>query len=343
MTVPAFTISSGIGPLPRLLEAAGGSRLVTRVFQDESLPLSVAAGEANWIPLRSLLSLFERSAAAAGDDLFGLHVGQAMQPEDFGLWARYAMAAANLKGMIARLVRAVAYHQSGGAFGLEVSDEVARWSYRVTEPVVSGRRHHADHALWPMLLALRRCADGNWTPVHVECSYDRPPCWRQLEEAFGAPVHFGKPANTIVFDRRLLEAPLRHKIQLDACVTYGDLRRLVAQRPPDTIHDAVRAIVRTRVREPQTDLDGTASLLGVSARTLQRQLREENVTFREVLDQVRMERAFELIQDTTSSITEIAFALGYDDPTSFSRAFRRLMGCSPAQVKRSRTPAAKGD
>jgi len=336
MTVTAFTKSSGLGPLPKLLEAAGGPRMLTRVFQAEHLPISLASGEATWLPLHSLLGLFERSAAAAGDDLFGLRVGRAMQPEDFGLWVRYAMSAPSLGGMISRLRRALDHHQSGSEFDFQVSGRRASWSYRVTESVASGHRHHTDHALWPMLVALRRYAGTKWMPLRIECTYDRPQCWRRLEEEFGSPVSFGQPANAIVFDRALLDMPLRHPMPSEAHVTWSDIRRIVAERPPATILDAVRAVVRARMTEPLTDMEGTALVLAMSPRTLQRHLSEENRTFRDVLDEVRMERACELLQESSASVTEIAFSLGYDDATSFSRAFRRWAGHPPNTLRQAR-------
>jgi AraC-like DNA-binding protein len=334
-SAPAFTNSSGIGPLPSFLEEAGGLRMVARVFQSESLPITAASSDTNWIPLRNLLSLFERSAAAVGDDLFGLHVGQAMRPEDFGLWAQYAMSAPSLGCMISRVNKSLRFHQSGGKLELDIQGDLAVWYYIVTDPAVLGRRHHADHAVWPMLTALRRYMGDKWEPLRIECSYDRPKCWRRLEEEFNAPVIFGRSGNAIVFERRFLNNSITHKISPETQVTFGDLRRLAMRRPPTTVLDAARAIMRLRISEPLTDIEGTAHLLGVSTRSLQRHLSEENFTFRDLLEQVRIERGRELLSDSSASVTEIAFALGYNDATSFSRAFRRWTGHPPTHVRRS--------
>lgn len=337
MTIPAFTNSSGIGPLPSFLEAASDLHLVARVFQSEGLPLSIASSGMNWLPIRSLMGLYERAAAAVGDDFFGLHVGRAMRPEDFGLWARYATSASSLRDMISRTNRSLRFHQSGGELGLDVFDNVAIWRYRVADSTVSGRRHHAEHAIWPMLVALRRYTPSNWKPIRIECGYDRPRLWRKLEEEFGAPLIFDKPANAIVFERRLLDNTIAaRKIAVADEITFGDLRRMATQRPPVTVLDAAREILRTRLTEQLADMDGTALLLGMSRRTLQRRLSDENFTFRELLEQLRMERALELLKESSASITEIAFALGYDDATSFSRAFRRHTGRPPSHVTRPR-------
>lgn len=111
----------------------------------------------------------------------GLTLGELMRPEDFGVWARYALSASDLGGMIKRAIRALRYFESVSEFGLDISAGLARWSYTINEPVGFGRRHVADRALQPMLTALRYYLGIDWTPILVECDYERPLHWRKLE------------------------------------------------------------------------------------------------------------------------------------------------------------------
>ncbi len=163
-----------------------------------------------------------------------------------------------------------------------------------------------------------------WVPIRIECSYDKPKCWRQVERAFGAAIAYGKSANAIIFEERLLGTQSARSIPIEEQITRGDLKRMAAHRPPATIVDSVREIARVRLAEPLTDIEGTAHLLGMSTRNLHLQLLlgDEKLTFREVLEQVRMTRARELLCETDIPIKTIAFALGYIDPTSFTRVFR---------------------
>jgi Arabinose-binding domain of AraC transcription regulator, N-term len=84
VTVTSFTTASGMGPLPRLVEDAKGARAVERVFRAEGLPLWLAHDQSSKIPLRSMMGLMERAAREMGDELFGLNLGSAMRPEDYG-------------------------------------------------------------------------------------------------------------------------------------------------------------------------------------------------------------------------------------------------------------------
>jgi AraC-like DNA-binding protein len=74
-------------------------------------------------------------------------------------------------------------------------------------------------------------------------------------------------------------------------------------------------------------------VLNISKRTLHRKLRENDETFRSLLLQVRRDLAERYIDNPDYSVTEIAFLLGYNDTSAFSRAFRNWFGYSPTQAR----------
>ena len=73
----------------------------------------------------------------------------------------------------------------------------------------------------------------------------------------------------------------------------------------------------------------------MSPRTLQRRLRAERTTFAAVLEGLRRQMAGSLLQDRTLAIYEVAFLLGYSEPSTFFRAFRRWNNTSPLEFRRS--------
>ena len=68
----------------------------------------------------------------------------------------------------------------------------------------------------------------------------------------------------------------------------------------------------------------------MSTRSLQRKLQGAHTTFGALLDEVRQELAEHYIHDSTVSLTEIAFVLGYSEYSSFWRAYKRWMKTSPS-------------
>ncbi len=72
----------------------------------------------------------------------------------------------------------------------------------------------------------------------------------------------------------------------------------------------------------------------MSARTLQRRLEEEGTRFSEVLDRVRLEAARAALSDPDTTLTDVAYRLGFGDLATFSRAFKRWTGKPPGQWRR---------
>jgi AraC-like DNA-binding protein len=77
--------------------------------------------------------------------------------------------------------------------------------------------------------------------------------------------------------------------------------------------------------------DDLAGALSIHRRTLNRCLQREGTTFRAVLDGVRFEAARELLRDAGRAIEDVARALGYAEPSAFTRAFRRWAGVPPSR------------
>lgn len=85
------------------------------------------------------------------------------------------------------------------------------------------------------------------------------------------------------------------------------------------------------------DLETVASCLFMSGRTLKRKLEARGASFQGLLDEVRYRDARQLLENPDLDIQQIATMLGYRDPPSFTRAFKRWSGCSPSEVRAKKT------
>ena len=89
-------------------------------------------------------------------------------------------------------------------------------------------------------------------------------------------------------------------------------------------------------------LRSVAALMATSPRTLQRRLDARGVTFSELVARAEAKRACMLLRDGALRIRDVGAALGYRDPSSFSRAFRHWTGVSPREYRRSFDRPARG-
>ncbi|MGB2288024.1 MAG: helix-turn-helix domain-containing protein [Porticoccaceae bacterium] len=76
-----------------------------------------------------------------------------------------------------------------------------------------------------------------------------------------------------------------------------------------------------------------AKKLNISERTLQRKLKEESCSFRELLATTRQSLACHHLENLDIPVNEISFLLGYSEETNFARAFKRWTGMSPSEYR----------
>ena len=93
-------------------------------------------------------------------------------------------------------------------------------------------------------------------------------------------------------------------------------------------------MVWQQLHREEMSIDATARSLDLGVRTLQRKLASEGVRFREIVNDVRVARAEELLTDTREAVSDISSMLGYETANNFSRAFRKLTGLAPSDYRK---------
>jgi AraC-like DNA-binding protein len=156
-----------------------------------------------------------------------------------------------------------------------------------------------------------------------------------------ARFHFSEnalPGVRVVMGADLLDHPLPFG-DADVVNQIDERCSLLGSRPP-TGHfgwgEYVEMVLRAAEGE-QVTLEDLARRLNVSARTIDRHLRAENLAFRELSDKVRFARACEMLCESGATIKQVALKLGFSDTANFSRAFRRVVGVTPTDYVSSGT------
>jgi AraC-like DNA-binding protein len=147
---------------------------------------------------------------------------------------------------------------------------------------------------------------------------------------FDAPVRLGQARSGL----HLGAGVWRAAINSANPALHGTLRALaerieIQQFAADPLGYAIRARLPEALRRGQHDAAAIAAHLGMPLRTLQRRLADENVTFSELLDAARKEEALRLLQHRSMPLADVAYMLGYNEQSSFNRAFRRWTSMSP--------------
>jgi AraC-like DNA-binding protein len=186
-----------------------------------------------------------------------------------------------------------------------------------------------------------RTIDAQAAPLEVRFLHDREAALRRrFGELFACPVHFDCAASVLVFDREYMERPMADA-DPEACAHFGaHVAKLLEGLDEPFVTLVTRAIESLLGREEPSQAR-VAKLLGVSTRSLRRALREHGAGYQELLAATRRARAESLLASRTLAIYEVAFALSYDDVSTFARAFRQWTGLSPRAFREAGSPSVR--
>jgi AraC-like DNA-binding protein len=169
-----------------------------------------------------------------------------------------------------------------------------------------------------------------WRPIDVAMA--EPPYYRRFAHLV-PELRFNQPINQIVLLESDLELPLltpdRAALRLAKERCEDDLRTLGIDAALE--HRILHVVLK---HDGPLPFDGVAGALGYSPRTLKRRLEEAGITFSELVERARRERALLLLRSPSLALEDVAERLGYSTVSNLSRAFRRWTGMTPAAYRR---------
>lgn len=197
------------------------------------------------------------------------------------------------------------------------------------------------------LAALREVSDlngGTLPRCILDCSFPEPAHARRYERELGdVSVRFESgPTSSVRL--RICQDPrsLRLEMADSHALQVAEARcRALVQRAADggRFADWVAMTLR-EVSDALPSLEELSASLNLSRRTVNRYLAREGTSFRALAGDIQHQIACERLADKGMSVTEVAYSLGFNDASNFSRAFRDRAGCSPGEYQRAHQAAA---
>jgi AraC-like DNA-binding protein len=288
------------------------------------------------LPRSAVMSTLERAVELTGDPALGIKAGQIIDPGDFDALEYAARSRPNLGEAIGVMDRYLRVMIDLVDVSLVEEGEFALWQWRPADGAILPPAAN-DYVIASALTFSHRNTSSSPPPVAVRLMHSRTSYAAECEGAFGAPVTFGAPANTIVMQRSRLEAPM---IQANPAVAQAfqlQVERIVDKlRVRDGLVGRVREGLAAELRAGPASMTQTARRLGMGTATLRRRLEDEETTFRTIVDDLRRELAERHLAEASPTVSEIAFLLGFSDVRAFAKAFRRWTGRAPSEYRAAR-------
>jgi AraC-like DNA-binding protein len=251
----------------------------------------------------------------------------------YGLLARASLSAPSLGVALKRWCRHHGLLAQAIALSVEVQGERAEVVLRLRHDpgamaelsAVSVLRNIHGLAAWFI--------DSRIPLLEARFPYPAPPHVAAYAVLFDAPSRFGASEAAIAFDAQYLALPLRR----DEAAMHQLLQRALpltvrSYRRDRLLVQRVRQLLASQPLATHNAHD-LAALLNTSARTLHRQLKEEGASLQALKDEVRRERAGQLLLRTDRPLKQVAEAAGFRNEKSFIRAFRAWTGQTPGEFR----------
>lgn len=311
------------------LEGLEGSELFARLGLDHGL---LADPDAR-IPQDQMTRLWELAVELSGNPSIGLSMARVIRPAHFNVVGFALLSSANLREGVARLVRYQRIIGEASDMTLVQSPESYTVELHIHGDSVPAPRQSHDAALAYLLAFFRWMTGSHIVPLQVSFAYPQPADTRAHEALFLCPLVFGAASYSMRFARGVMDAKLASGNATLAQMHDQFAGDYLARFEQTRVTHQARQVLCRLLPQGEPKRQTVASELRMSTRTLQRRLQEEHTSFQQLLDETRRELAIQLLRQRRLTLLEVAYLLGFADPSNFFRAFKRWFGMPPGQYR----------
>lgn len=282
------------------------------------------------ISLDRLCRMLEALALLSNDRQFGLKAGLAFEQGASGPFGYALMHAPTVRDALVFLGKNLGKVSQTSICTLEIGAREGRleWTF---SPLILKRDQYVDMGAVMALSRFRAILGEDMSRVRLELEREKPDNVSLYRQSLCKNIVFGAPINALVFPADLL-ARTNANADPRLFVMMSTQMEAISNKRPDTGDLMTR--VRTHVIENLGNMPPTlgtaAASLGLSERTLQRRLSEAGTNMKDVIDDGRRELAERLLTQTSLSLSQIGYKLGFSAPSAFTRSATRWFGVSPS-------------
>lgn len=331
-----LTVAAGVARgLIDLAVSKGASR--TALAARAGIDLRELEDQDNRIALPSYFALMRAGQELSNNPALALHYGETNDLAEVSIVGLIGHASETLLHAFAQLNRY-------GRLVMEFDGPADRFTLTQIDGELWGRDNRENPNDFPELteIALARfvCAARRYgLPQLVKALYvtHAEPVYRaEYDRIFRAPITFGSDQNAMLLD----PACLTHRLQLQPRYAFGILSEhadalLKSLENSKTTRGRVETLLMPILHTGNASMEVIAGTLELSRQNMGRMLKAEGTTFEKVLDELRHKLALHYLSGKKVSVSETAYLVGFSDPATFSRAFKRWTGTSPSQRKKA--------
>ena len=284
-------------------------------------------------PQDSITRLWQRAVELSGNPAIGLNMGKVVRPASFSVAGYALMSSRTLAEGFQRLVRYQRIISESADLSFGLLPEGYALILTVHGDHLPPTRQSAEASLACALAICGWLTGRTLQPRKVLFQADHPADIEPYKQVFHAPLVFNAPYDALIFEQADMEAPLPTANEAMALLHDRFAGEYLARFSESRVTHQARQVLCRLLPQGEPKRDTVAQTLHLSQRTLQRRLQEEGTSFQALLDDTRRELAEQYLAQPGMTLLEIAYLLGFADPSNFFRAFRRWFDATPGEYR----------
>lgn len=336
-TAEATVSVGGVQEIPAVLRSLGADPV--KVFADARVDLALFDDPDNMISFAARGRLVRQCVCATGCVHFGLLVGQRNGLNHLGMVGLLVKYSADVGTALRSLVRHYHLRARGAVLTLAQDRDTTSLGFEIYQGQSDATDQIVDGALAFEFNILRALCGPGWVPIEVHFAHREPADIGPFRRFFQCPLSFDAGQNVVVFDATWLN----RRLPTDDPALRGLLLKQIDMLEAEhgsNLPAQVSSVLRTALLTGHAKAEQIAALFSMHSRTLARHLDASGTRFQVLVDEVRFEIARQMLEGSATDIAQIAEALGYADPSAFTRAFRRWSGTTPSQWRAQKSVTA---
>jgi len=310
----ALLEANDVDPLP-VFRAA---RIDPRMMRESNARYPIAAVNQLWCNMSEVIN----------KPCFGLQAGKLWHPAYLHALGYAWLSSSSLRTALQRLVRFI--HIVNQCADIELTETPDSLKIHWRNATISEQLSWGNEIRFSVLMAMCRANYGaTLNPVSVSFNHAEPECSGKYYEFFRCPVDFSQEQSSLTLSLADVNKHLSSSNPMISQVHDQIMIKYLAEIDDDNIVERVKATIIEQLPDGRISDMKVAEALFMSNRTLQRKLQAMDTSFKTILTAVRKELAMSYIRDSSLTLTELSFQLGFSEMSAFSRAFKQWTGESP--------------
>ena len=290
--------------------------------------------EATFLSSQKLSEIFYYCMHKTNDPSLSLKIGNSTSYHSLGLLGYLMINTVNLQAMIEKFYHYQQLISGFMKFHLQKEEEYFKLAIYINEnPSIKVPSFHAEVHLSAILSILSQILSLQLIPDKTTFSSKILSNQEAYENIFGKNILLHQAENAIYFNKRKLSLPINHCNEKMLCFFEAQANDILQHLHETSWQAKVEKEILKYIGEYEMSIDFIAHKLNLSTRVLQNHLKSEGDNFRQILLVVRMELAQHYIKHTKLDLNSIALYLGYQESSSFYRAYKRYFQVTPNSLR----------